>query len=575
MGTEQNELINGKLSTKRLLAEEGTLGKLQIRFDIQTLNMIIAFLTKKSVLRTRKTLQNIRKLFNNLDPTMYVGNVDMEVRIWAIQNLVDVLIDGGFEDIEFAKTYCKDHATEEYQKEFIDTIGDYTIQYAESKYLIRKIDSTLEYGYVVSIRDVLLQLLEQIDVGDYLSYESVSNDLYAICNRLINLKRRSRSLDADQTFSLNDEVFEAVVSFAVDRLKDRNRIFRTGIRYLNTILSPGFLSKRLYTFLAFPGKGKSTMLLKSAIDIKKYNGGIKTKNPDKQPAILFLTLENDIPETIERAYNMTVSSEDIRNFRSTQVIKSMREVGGLKLTKDNTINIIIKEYKNRELSTDDLYGIINDLGDDGTEVIALILDYMKRIRPAEAARDEKTELKNITNELKELAKFFDIPVITAQQLNRNGAAVVDAALQANKEDVTRLVGRDAVAGAWEIIENSDWVCIVNPQMKKGTDELFMTFKLLKRRYRSIDPSEKMRRLDYFNQPFEPDSEIRLVDDVDLDEAVALLSLSTEFEGVEPPNQNRGSENVMERKSIKKKKGKDGNEGENPFPDFDVNEYDYA
>ena len=35
---------------------------------------------------------------------------------------------------------------------------------------------------------------------------------------------------------------------------------------------------------------------------------------------------------------------------------------------------------------------------------------MKRIRPAERANDEKTELKNISNELKEVAKFFDIPV---------------------------------------------------------------------------------------------------------------------------------------------------------------------
>jgi hypothetical protein len=75
---------------------------------------------------------------------------------------------------------------------------------------------------------------------------------------------------------------------------------------------------------------------------------------------------------------------------------------------------------------------------------------MKRIRPAERAPDEKGELKNISNELKEVAKFFDISVITAQQLNRAGASVVDAALQAKKEDVTRLVGRDAIAGAWEI-----------------------------------------------------------------------------------------------------------------------------
>ena len=186
------------------------------------------------------------------------------------------------------------------------------------------------------------------------------------------------------------------------------------------------------------------------MDIRRYNKGIKTKDPDKRPAVLFLTLENDIPETIERIYNMCVDSDDIRNYSPKQVKKKMRDKGGLKLTTGDNIDIIIKEYKNRELDTNDLYTIINDLSDEGIEVITLVLDYMKRIRPAEKAKDEKTELKNITNELKEIAKFFDIPVITAQQLNRVGASVVDAAIQAKKEDVTKLVGRDAIAGAWEV-----------------------------------------------------------------------------------------------------------------------------
>ena len=192
------------------------------------------------------------------------------------------------------------------------------------------------------------------------------------------------------------------------------------------------------------------VLLKSALDIRKYNRDIKPSDPDKRPAVLFLTLENGIVETIERLYNMTTDTDDIRNYKPSQIKKMMKERGGLKLTDDNNIDIIIKEYKNRELDTNDLYSIINDLNDEGIEVIALIVDYIKRIRPAERANDEKTELKNISNELKEIAKFFDIPVISAQQLNRTGATVVDAALQANKQDVTRLVGRDSIAGAWEI-----------------------------------------------------------------------------------------------------------------------------
>ena len=202
-------------------------------------------------------------------------------------------------------------------------------------------------------------------------------------------------------------------------------------------------------YLAFPGGGKSQILLKSALDIKKYNK-VQPKNPENNPAVLYITMENSIEETIERIFNMTVSSEDIRNYTPKQVIKKLREGGALRLTDEDNINIIIKYYPNKSIDTSDLYRIISDLEDDGDEVIALILDYVKRIRPADKAKDEKEELKNITNELKNLATYYDIPVITAQQLNRTSASVVDAAIQNKKEDVAKLIGRDGVASAWEI-----------------------------------------------------------------------------------------------------------------------------
>ena len=45
------------------------------------------------------------------------------------------------------------------------------------------------------------------------------------------------------------------------------------------------------------------------------------------------------------------------------------------------------------------------------------------------------------------------------------------------------------------IENSDVVCILNQEVKMDTGDLYMTFKLLKRRYRSSEESEKLRKLD--------------------------------------------------------------------------------
>lgn len=544
---------------------------LKIKFDITRLDMIISFLYKQSVLRTRKTLTNTYKLFQNLDESLIEGNPDLTARVWIIKTTLRGRLEEGFENDENLMQYCFDQSdSDEFKEKTLKYIlENKKISYEESKYIVKTIDDTLEFGYVITIKGIVQEIIDQIDDQQYKTYKEVSNDLYEIANSIINIKRRTTSLGSDQTFSLNTEEFEEVVEDALQKLKDRNRVFITGIQRLNTLLSPGYLSKRLYIYLAFPGKGKSTILLKSALDIKRYNAGVKTKDPDKRPAVLLLTLENDIPETIERLYNMAVDADDIRNFTAKQVKRKMREKGHLRLTAEDNIDIIIKEYKNRELDTNDLYTIINDLDDEGVEVISLVLDYIKRIRPVERANDEKTELKNISNELKELAKYFDIPVITAQQLNRSGASVVDAALQAKKEDVTRLVGRDSIAGAWEIIENSDFCCIINPEVKSDTQELFLTFKLLKRRYRSSEENEKLRRLEYFNQPFEPNNEIRLLDDIDLPAPLALESLSTQFEAVD---NKRGKENAVTRE-VKKKKKRDFNDELNDDP-FDFNNHNY-
>ena len=146
-------------------------------------------------------------------------------------------------------------------------------------------------------------------------------------------------------------------------------------------------------------------------------------------------------------------------------------------------------------------------------------------------------------------------------------------MQAKKEDVTRLVGRDGIAGAWEIIENSDVVIIINPEVKSDTNELFLTFKLLKRRYRSAEEDEKLRRLEYFNHPFEPDNGIKLIDDLEFDKPLSLESLSTKFEAVDD---KRGKTNAVERESKddidnkdekKKKKQTSFDEEFEPF-DFD-------
>ena len=525
------------------------LQKIKLKLDIFTLNSILAFIFKDSAVKTRKVLNNLHKLFNNINDEYYTDKPELRARFWVIKRSLELLVEDRYESYNSIKSDLMDDPEATSMTDaVVRDLDKLSIGYEESKKLIVKLDDRLRFGYVLTIKEILQDFIDAIDEDDYNSYKEISDDLFNLATSIVNIKRNTNSLDAEQTFSLDTDKFEEVVTYALEKLRDRMRIFTTGITGLNTLLAPGYMSKRLYLYLAFPGGGKSQTLLKSALDIKKYNSHVKAKDPNKRPGILYVTMENSIEETVERIFNMEVCAEDIRNFTPKQVIDKLRKGGKLTLTDENNIDIIIKYYPNRSIDTNDLYGIIQDLNDDGIECIALILDYIKRIRPAEPGSSEKEELKNISNELKNLAAFFDIPVVTAQQLNRVASSVVDSAMQAKKEDLAQLIGRDGVAGAWELIENADVVIVLNQEVKRSTDELFMTFKLLKRRYRSADDDSNMRRLTYFNQPYEPGNEIRLLDDVGMARPLFVQSLAGDLSSLE--DKKRGTHNATVREERK-------------------------
>ena len=217
----------------------------------------------------------------------------------------------------------------------------------------------------------------------------------------------------------------------------------------------------------------------------------------------------------------------------------MREKGGLSL-KDGETNIIMKYYGNLEISTADLYTIIDEIEEDNNEVVALVFDYIKRIRSAEPTQDEIMRLKYASNELKDLAIRLKIPVITAQQINRAGNMAVDDAQVAGKEDLGKLIGRGNVAQSWDLLENSDWVCILNIEVKRDDGSRWLTMNEIKKRYKTMTDQK------YFNHPFAEGSTIMLVDDVNLDRSLSRVSLASDLPGASSDLSFRGSRSAKER-----------------------------
>lgn len=501
--------------------------KIPFKFDIGMLEKFIGCIFKKFNEVNKKSLMNMKELMDMVDLSIYESNPKALSRILFVRHALDARLKEGYEDEAIIVNYCRDFdVNDEEVDEIAANLKEYKkLSPQEIKFINNCIEERLRYSFILKYKDSLIEATELLESGDYRSFKEISDAIIDISRNIVTDSRKSVTITDENVFSLDPELFESRVTDIVNKLKDPSMVLTTGIQMLNEILSPGYMGSRLYMYLGLPAGYKSMMLIKAARDIKKYNGHVKCREGMK-PCVLFVTMENSIEETVERLFNMNVTSQDIRDYTPKQVIQLLREHEEFVINKDNEIDIVIRYFHYRTIDTFHLYTLIDDLADQNKQCIALILDYIKRIKPAEYGRDEKEELKNVTNELKTIAVEYGIPVISAHQLNRSAATALDAAITENKQDLARFLGRGNTGSAWEVNENVDWQCIVNVEQKRSTGDFYLTCKRTKIRYR------EKSHLSYFNHPFaKGGNKIQLIDDIDFPTPVSELSLSSDFDGV--------------------------------------------
>lgn len=534
------------------------LDRISVFFKKSILKSILKILTMEhGGFRTFKSVKNINRLFANLDMTKYQSNPEMEAYIWCISYMSKQWLDG---------IVSPDIAFEVMKKDpnYTNVIGDIItasmndpniITPPEAKAIFDMISEYLQLGFLDSLKEEYINLLEDIDMNEPGAHKQLLDRIMQISQSMLDIKYNTNMVANKIEFSTADmDSVKEAISSTMESLSSGSGMLKTGIRRLNTLLSPAYMDGRLYIYAGLPGSYKSGILLKSALDIRKYNPGYQAKTPGMKPCCLYITMENTFTETIERIWTMTFD-EPMTNYTEEQAIEMIsNELGIGRIINDNTvvqesdsletqlmmddtsdteptIEIVIQYYPYRSINTDDLYTIISDLRDENLEVVAFVFDYIKRIEPANPVQDnERLELDRITNELKALAVIQNIPVITAHQLNRAGATAVDTAAKAGKHDLIKEAGRDNIGGAHAILEVADWMALVNTEYKAGTDEKFFTILVVKRR--RIDASEaEFAKYVYLAHPFSKKNGFRLLDDVNLDKVLSLQSLGSDINDI--------------------------------------------
>lgn len=376
--------------------------------------------------------------------------------------------------------------------------------------LCQLLSDYVKWSKILKVKDSFIKTLDIIDSDDDVNDLHEHIEYLNQCAVEINNAYNSANITAvSHSFDSADiDTMKNIIAEAKDA-RSPNKCIITGIRGLNSLLSPGYLSGCLYVYAALPGNYKSGILLKSHIDTLKYNDHIKSTLNGKTPISMYISMENTMVQTVRRLWGALFPSADMSMF----TVDEISEMINNELTATGMRSVILY-YGYREKSTKDLEAIIRSYNDENNEVIAVFLDYIKRIRPgrtdAAATASEKSELHAIMNELKTIAAELNIPIVTAHQLNREAARMVDDVVKNggyNKTD--QALGRANISVAWEVMEVADFLALINVE-NNGENKMLM-IKAAKQR--DIDSSATDVNITAIRHPFMSPQSFALKDDI--------------------------------------------------------------
>lgn len=372
---------------------------------------------------------------------------------------------------------------------------------AEATRLCAIISDYIKYARLLRVKNAFIQSFDMLEDDDSTNIKQTVDTMYKLANEVSQAYNVATVSSVSHTFDSDDEEGMEYVVAETQASRAPDKIIITGIKLLNKLLSPGYLPGYLYVYAALPSNYKSGILLESHVDTCRFNQHIKNTTDGKIPISMYISMENNMAQTIRRLWAILYPGADMSVFSAKEVTEMINTA----LT-SNGMRSVILYYGYREKSTTDLSNIIRSYNDEKHQVVALYFDYIKRIRPgrtdAAATSSEKAELNAIMNELKLMSIQFDIPIVTGHQLNRMAQQAIDNMIQNggyNKSN--EVLNRSQIGSAFEVVEVADWMGLM--QVENHRDMKMLMIKAVKQRDKESNEDDNF---DAIRHPFvSPDS----------------------------------------------------------------------
>jgi len=504
-------------------------GKYLIPFDLSALNLFCSYVLSENQNIKKSHYINMRNLFNVIHLDSFKNDEEKLKRVDFIKKGLEARVKHNFTNTYLVMKYINGGFVE---TDILDPKNISEISNEELDWINNTISSCVKNSYMDSYVYEMEEFFIKYRSTDYIDRGLLVQDFEKIVNTIQNKFRKVRAeKSSDAMFSLEEGVFENCITDVYNQFSNPSNMLKTGMQGFNEMLSGGFRSSSVYLLFGLPGEGKTTTMANLAYQIKMFNKDFKTKDPTKKPCIIFLSNENTLAQLVETFYNISTTPESMTNKPLEEVIRSLREEGSLVVSDEDPINIIIKYEPGGSIDTSYLYTISDDLEDEGYEVICVIQDYIKRIRPVDKTGELRIDLGNVINDFRNFAAYKGIPVISASQLNRDATKHIDEGRKARKSDLVRMLGRSNIGESMIILENIDGGFMITPEFDQEGNK-FLGIERIKARYKKISNRE------HLFQPYVDGNSVRLEADAHLSIPVFKESMRVNIEDYNTHFQNK-------------------------------------
>jgi replicative DNA helicase len=283
-------------------------------------------------------------------------------------------------------------------------------------------------NYILQQRVIENIALSQIDIekGSY--------------SNIVERMREAVSVNFDKDLGVSIKDYQMIVEKINSSLKGQN-VIKTGLTTLDRLIN--ISGSEIFTVAAPPGIGKTFILGNFAINAFYQNKKVLVYSMETGTARLFTRYISNI---------LKVSKNEIISETENVVTNKLKN-----RISDTPGDIILKEYGSNQVSSNDLMAHINDLVMyNNWKPDIVIVDYLLIMTTNDKKLSSENPFKyykTVTEEVRNIAKLYNIPILTACQINREG--------QADGGGTKALLTGKNIAESRGILDTSDYFITLN------------------------------------------------------------------------------------------------------------------